>query len=433
MNIYLRHRTAPIFTSGQLATSGAIWTCWGSTRTCNISYNRLRCCLLQPRDGCILFVTCTRSNVTCVSVGAAVDTIRATHSLWHRTAPIFTSGQLATSGAIWTCWGSTRTCNISYNRLRCCLLQPRDGCILFVTSTRSDVTRVSVGAAVDTIRATHSLWHRTAPIFTSGQLATSGAIWTCWGSTRTCNISYNRLRCCLLQPRDGCILFVTCTRRYVTCVSIGAAVDTIRATHSLWHRTAPIFTSGQLATSGAIWTCWGSTRTCNISYHRLRCCLLQPRDGCILLVTCTRSNVTCVSLGAAVDTIRATHSLWHRTAPIFTSGQLATSGAIWTCWGSTRTCNISYNRLDGCSFLVTCAMSDVTCVAMWAAVDTIRTAHSLQKQGQIDGLVQERPNSIANILELGLSCTNPWRWNRVQIGHVTLEAFTETPTLVPYL
>ena len=157
LNTYLRHRTAPIFTSGQLATSGAIWTCWGSTRTCNISHNRLRCCLLQPRDGCILFVTCTRSNVTCVSIGAAVDTIRATHSLWHRTAPIFTSGQLATSGAIWTCWGSTRTRNISYNRLRCCLLQPRDGCILFVTCTRSNVTCVSVGAAVDTIWATHSL------------------------------------------------------------------------------------------------------------------------------------------------------------------------------------------------------------------------------------------------------------------------------------
>ena len=78
-------------------------------------------------------------------------------------------------------------------------------------------------------------------------------------------------------------------------------------------------------------------------------------------------------------------------------------------------------------------MSDVTRVAMWAAVDTIRTAHSLQKQGQIDGLVQERPNSIANTLELGLSCTYPWRWNWVQIGHVTLETFTETPTLVPYL
>ena len=81
LNTYLRHRTAPIFTSGQLATSGAIWTCWGSTGTCNISYNRLRCCLLQPRDGCILFVTCTRRDVTCVSVGAAVDTIRAAYSL----------------------------------------------------------------------------------------------------------------------------------------------------------------------------------------------------------------------------------------------------------------------------------------------------------------------------------------------------------------
>ena len=29
------------------------------------------------------------------------------------------------------------------------------------------------------------------------------------------------------------------------------------------------------------------------------------------------------------------------------------------------------------------------------------------KQDKIDGLVQERPNSIANVLELCLSCTNP--------------------------
>ena len=28
----------------------------------------------------------------------------------------------------------------------------------------------------------------------------------------------------------------------------------------------------------------------------------------------------------------------------------------------------------------------------------------------IDGLVQERRNSIADLLELRLSCTNPWIW-----------------------
>ena len=31
-------------------------------------------------------------------------------------------------------------------------------------------------------------------------------------------------------------------------------------------------------------------------------------------------------------------------------------------------------------------------------------------EGHIDGLVQERRNSIANALELRLSCTNPWIW-----------------------
>ena len=28
---------------------------------------------------------------------------------------------------------------------------------------------------------------------------------------------------------------------------------------------------------------------------------------------------------------------------------------------------------------------------------------------QVDGLVQERRNSIANALELHISCTNPWK------------------------
>ena len=36
------------------------------------------------------------------------------------------------------------------------------------------------------------------------------------------------------------------------------------------------------------------------------------------------------------------------------------------------------------------------------------------KQGQIDGLVQERRNSIDNALQLRLSCTNPWRWAAYQ-------------------
>ena len=31
---------------------------------------------------------------------------------------------------------------------------------------------------------------------------------------------------------------------------------------------------------------------------------------------------------------------------------------------------------------------------------------------QIDGLVQERHDSIANALELCLSCTNPLEWNQ---------------------
>ena len=85
------------------------------------------------------------------------------------------------------------------------------------------------------------LWQRTATVSTGWQLATSGAIWTCWASIWTHNISYNRLRCCLLQPRDGCILYVTCTRRDVTYVSVGAAVDTIRATHSLQKRVSEWF------------------------------------------------------------------------------------------------------------------------------------------------------------------------------------------------
>ena len=37
-----------------------------------------------------------------------------------------------------------------------------------------------------------------------------------------------------------------------------------------------------------------------------------------------------------------------------------------------------------------------------------RCAGDIRMAHHIDGLVQERRNSIANALELRLSCTNPW-------------------------
>ena len=45
----------------------------------------------------------------------------------------------------------------------------------------------------------------------------------------------------------------------------------------------------------------------------------------------------------------------------------------------------------------------VPCVAMSSATLVLTV-------GEIDGLVQERCNSIANALELCLSCTNPSKW-----------------------
>ena len=43
--------------------------------------------------------------------------------------------------------------------------------------------------------------------------------------------------------------------------------------------------------------------------------------------------------------------------------------------------------------------------------------HCPQDANQINGFVQERHNSIANTLELRLSCTsNPWKWCFMNFG-----------------
>ena len=42
-----------------------------------------------------------------------------------------------------------------------------------------------------------------------------------------------------------------------------------------------------------------------------------------------------------------------------------------------------------------------------SAVKTSQQAENIEQWHHLDGLVQERRNSIANALELRLSCTNP--------------------------
>ena len=49
----------------------------------------------------------------------------------------------------------------------------------------------------------------------------------------------------------------------------------------------------------------------------------------------------------------------------------------------------------------------------------------------IDGLVQERCNSIANALELSLSCTNPCRYEEFRHGHFVFSVLEWLPRHLP--
>ena len=70
------------------------------------------------------------------------------------------------------------------------------------------------------------------------------------------------------------------------------------------------------------------------------------------------------------------------------------------------------------TYLLVCRISTISLFARLLWSTTLSSGFSMLKQGcapltydlcQIDGLVKERRNSIANALELRLSCTNPSR------------------------
>ena len=70
----------------------------------------------------------------------------------------------------------------------------------------------------------------------------------------------------------------------------------------------------------------------------------------------------------------------------------------------------------------------------YPAIKNLRIIFLLQQNfnqlHQIDGLVQERHNSIANALELHLSCTNPSKYNSkifCEIGPMSLLSLAQTP------
>ena len=127
--------------------------------------------------------------------------------------------------------------------------------------------------------------------------------------------------------------------------------------------------------------------------------LIQERHNSIantleLCLSCINPSVWCLSLsGSAVS--------WQWTTPSFTRGSLAASTSTST------TTNASCARWAGTHFTK----------ILWVDTPNLLKIHG----GYIDGLVQERRNSIANALELRLSCNNPSIWNiLMRSGHNSL-------------
>ena len=85
------------------------------------------------------------------------------------------------------------------------------------------------------------------------------------------------------------------------------------------------------------------------------------------------------------------------------NAQTLTRNPTWRCQVlAFRALNMS------CSFDQSARSIESRCVVKEiSGPDTVRPIIS---SGEIDGLMQERRNSIANALELRLSCTNPSKW-----------------------